>query len=110
MTDILDKLPDEELTDEEHEALLLRSEHAIAPPLSPAARAVLNAYRDADIDDEATAAAVLRAVANELCMKQPFGDTDADAGVFAAHHAIQQSLLAIADELEALRDVDLGEQ
>lgn len=65
MTDILDKLPDEELTEEEHEVLLLRSEHAIAPPLSPAARAVLDAYRDADIDDGATAAAVLRAVADQ---------------------------------------------
>ena len=81
MTDIFDKLPDEELTDEEHEALLLRSEHAIGPPLSPAARAVLDAYRDADIDDAITAAAVLRAVA-----------------LYCKRDRIQ--LLAIADELE----------
>jgi hypothetical protein len=32
--DIFDKLPDEELTEEEHKALLLRSEHAIAPQFS----------------------------------------------------------------------------
>ena len=100
MTDILDKLPDEELTEEEHEALLLRSEHAIGPPLSPAARAVLDAYRDADIDDAITAAAVLRVIAAQLQMDQPLGDTDADAGVFAAHQAICYSILAIADELE----------
>ena len=47
MTDIFDKLPDEELTDEEHEALLLKSEHAIGPPLSPAARAILDAHNNA---------------------------------------------------------------
>jgi len=37
-----DQLMDD-LTNEEHEALLLMSEHAIAPPLSPAAQAVLQA-------------------------------------------------------------------
>jgi hypothetical protein len=45
-------------------------------------------------------AAILRAIADELHMERPLGDTDADAGVFAAHHAIRQRLLAIADELE----------
>jgi hypothetical protein len=34
-------------------------------------------------------------------MEKPLGDTDADAGVFAAHHAIHAQILAIADELEA---------
>ena len=34
--------------------------------LSPAAQAVLNAYRDADIDDAVTAAAVLRAAADQM--------------------------------------------
>ena len=34
----------DDLTNEEHEALLLMSEHAIAAPLSPAAQAVLDAY------------------------------------------------------------------
>ena len=72
---------DYELTDEESEALLLKSEHAILPPLSPAARAVLDAYRDADIDDGATAAAVLRA-----------------AALYCKRDRIQ--LMSIADELE----------
>jgi hypothetical protein len=35
----------EDLTNEEHEALLLMSEHAIAAPLSPAAQAVLHGFR-----------------------------------------------------------------
>jgi hypothetical protein len=104
--DIMDKLPDEELTEEEHEALLLRSEHAIVPPLSPAALAVLNAARQYEINPECysreIAATTLRTAADQICMKRPLGDTDADAGVFAAHHAIQHSLLAIADELEAM--------
>lgn len=72
---------DYELTDEEHEALVLISEHAIAPQLSPAARAVLNAYRDVDIDDAVTAAAVLRA-----------------AALYCKRDRLQ--LLAIASELE----------
>ena len=33
----------DDLTNEEHEALLLMSEHGIAAPLSPAAKAVLDA-------------------------------------------------------------------
>ncbi len=72
---------DYELTDEESEALLLKSEHAILPPLSPAAKSVLDAYRDADIDDGATAAAVLRA-----------------AALYCKRDRIQ--LMSIADELE----------
>ena len=50
--------------------------------LSLAAQAVLNAYRDADIDDRVTAAAVLRVISEMVRMDQPLGDTDADAGVF----------------------------
>jgi len=45
-------------------------------------------------------AAILRAIAAELRMEAPLGDTDADAGVFAAHDAIRQRLLAIAANLE----------
>jgi hypothetical protein len=33
-------------------------------------------------------------------MSEPLGDTDADAGVFAAHHAIHGWLHTIAAELE----------
>lgn len=38
----------------------------MAKQLSGIAQTVLNAYRDADISDEATIAAVLQTVANEL--------------------------------------------
>jgi hypothetical protein len=68
--------------------------------LSSASQAVLDAYQFAPIEDHLTAAAVLRAVADQLLMSEPLGDTDADAGVFAAHHAIRAHLLAIAAELE----------
>ena len=100
MTDILDKLPDEELTEEEHEALLLRSEHAIAPPLSPAARAVLDAannssaYGPEDCLNEARqiAAATLRAAADQVVPEK------------LESYGIRYELLRIADELEALPD------
>jgi len=78
--------------------------------LSPAAQAVLDAFNNRGLssrewhDGKAASlklAAALRTVADQICMKQPLGSTDADAGVFAAHHAISNSFLAIADELEA---------
>jgi hypothetical protein len=50
---------------------------------------------------EPSTAAILRAIAAELHMESPLGDTDADAGVFAAHHAIRQRILQIAAELES---------
>ena len=73
--------------------------------LSPAAQAIASAYDDTPEKDTGNhrylwLAAALRAAADQICMKQPLGSTDADAGVFAAHHAISTSLLAIADELE----------
>jgi hypothetical protein len=83
MTEQNPELEWDELTEEEHEALILISEHAVAPPLSPAARAVLDAYRDADIDDAITAAAVLRA-----------------AALYCKRDRVQ--LMVIADELESL--------
>jgi hypothetical protein len=80
----------DDLTNEEHEALLLMSEHAIAPPLSPAADAVLDAYMancgwlDGPLEkDYRCAAAALRAAA--LYCKR-------DAAI----------LLSIADELESV--------
>lgn len=51
------------LSNEEHEALLLMSEHAIAPPLSPAAQAVLDAFLGAPLCAEVKLAAALRASA-----------------------------------------------
>jgi hypothetical protein len=77
----------EDLTNEEHEALLLMSEHAIAPPLSPAAKAVLDAATQYEINPECysreIAAAALRA-----------------AALYCKRDAV--TLLAIADELEGL--------
>jgi hypothetical protein len=70
--------------------------------LSLAAQAILDAYQFAPIDDHLTAAAILRAIAYQLQLDKPLGDTDADAGVFAAHHAIKAHVLAVADELEQL--------
>jgi len=56
--------------------------------LSPAAQAVLDAYQFAPIEDELTAAAVLRAAANEVCLR--WAELQHPANV----------LNAIADELE----------
>ena len=75
--------------------------------LSPAAQAVLDAYfTHADLlnreaSHEEMIAAALRALADQLRLDLPLGSTDADAGVFAAHHAIRDQFLAIATELEA---------
>jgi hypothetical protein len=43
MTDILDDSYESDLTDEEHERLILMSEHAIAKPLSTEAQKVSEA-------------------------------------------------------------------
>lgn len=92
---------DYELTDEEHEALVLISEHAVVSPLSLAAQAVLNAYRDADINDAVTAAAVLRAVVNQMV---PTDELYARSCCEFTADSIRNALLAIADELEQLGD------
>jgi hypothetical protein len=70
------------LSNEEHERLLLMSEHAIAAPLSPAAQAVLNAAEPCD-ELEGAIAAALRAVAEQVL---PL--------------SARRQLLAMADELE----------
>jgi hypothetical protein len=59
--------------------------------LSPTAQAVLDAYRDADIDDAVTAAAVLRAAATQVT----------PVSTNARQMTIRTKLLNIADELEA---------
>jgi hypothetical protein len=77
--------------------------------LTPAADAVLNAYMancgwlDGLLEKEyRCAAAILRAAADQVQMDRPLGDNDADAGVFAAHHAIRAQFLAIAEELDSV--------
>ncbi len=73
--------------------------------LSPAAQAVLNGFRAVPtLMDGPSIAGALRAAADQMRMDKPLGDTDADAGVFAAHHAIRAHLLAIAAELEGAND------
>ena len=73
--------------------------------LSPAAEALLDAYWEtfnAPLEGaiHRPLAAALRALAEQLRLELPLGDTDADAGVFAAHQAIHSVILAIATELE----------
>jgi hypothetical protein len=75
--------------------------------LSPAAQAVLDAWENewskaSLCHDQRSIAAVLRAAAKLIWMDKPLGDTDADAGVLAAHQAIHERLLLIAVELETL--------
>jgi hypothetical protein len=68
--------------------------------LSPAAQAVLDAYRDADIDDEASVAAVLRAAVILISTDEKLTHLDNEA-----HYAIGYALyplLSIAEELESL--------
>ena len=90
----------ETLTNEEHERLLLMSEHAIAPTLSPAAQAVLDAFLNgyackpscnvAFEADRNGIAAALRAAADQL----GYGDGSGDPIIN------EYELLAIAAELE----------
>jgi hypothetical protein len=98
MTDILDDSYESDLTEEEHERLILMSEHAIAKPLSPAAQAVLAAYRSTHLSINNLAAA-LRAVAQQAedlyCADLVVDDSD--GAVF-----VLRQLMLIADELEAL--------
>ena len=95
------------LSDEEFNALCPQGEHAPGPePLSPAAEAVMDAVFDHwpggynHPGKPRCVAAALRALADQLRLELPLGDTDADAGVFATHQAIYRYLRAIATELE----------
>lgn len=92
MTDTLNNFCDDELTDEEHEALMLKSEHAVAPPLSPAASAVLKAANKYATQawSGATYERHIRGVANSLRA----------AALYCKRDRVQ--LMAIADELENL--------
>ena len=97
------------LSNEEHGRLLLMSEQAIAPPLSPAARAVLNAategFWSSSLSSEGNgAAAVLRAVADQVVppsLEAEFYDRNPSLTLQKAME-IRSELLAIANELEGL--------
>ena len=108
-----DQLMDD-LSNEEHEVLLLMSEHGIAAPLSPAADAVLDAaikgfWRSSFNSEGNGAAAALRAAADQVVplREAPRIRYDAKRPTVEWHiwNACQQSrfrLLAIAAELEDL--------
>jgi hypothetical protein len=89
----------DDLTNEEHEALLLMSEHGIAAPLSPAADAVLDAWTASENGvylegDPERLAAALRAAADQ------FKSVEAMPGA----PFCRNKLLAIANELEHIND------
>ena len=97
------------LSNEEHERLLLMSEHAIAPPLSPAAQAVLNAategFWSSSLSSEGNgAAAVLRAAADQVVpqRRKPMYTDSSEESTWSAQQDAREELLAIADELEGL--------
>ena len=100
----------DDLTNEEHEALLLMSEHAIAAPLSPAAQAVLDAWTASENGvylegDPERLAAVLRAAADQVVPTEiDLPPIAPDLGHFRQHERrlTRQRLLAIAAELEGL--------
>ena len=82
------------------------TDHFVEVPkkvLSPAAEAIWAAFNKDEAGifvDYGELAAALRALADQLRLELPLGDTDADAGVFAAHQAITATILTIATELE----------
>ena len=96
-----DQLMDD-LSNEEHEVLLLMSEHGIAAPLSPAAQAVLDAFFTGDWEDEplhANIAAALRAAADQVV---PVPRLPHDSCCDVSASAIRAELMAIAAKLEGL--------
>jgi hypothetical protein len=115
MIDILDDSYESDLTEEEHEQLILISEHAIAKPLSPAAKAVLDAAftladnLDREVTETEIIAAALRAAADQVVPWQP-EPTEESVGptinfgyawaLFSKANDVRQELLVIADELE----------
>jgi hypothetical protein len=102
------------LSDAEFNLLCPQGEHAPGPqPLSPAAQAVLCAYRDLswtpDEEDngkyykfshKAGMAAALRAAANQVVPKTRAVDSDLDYGAWEQQQRTRAEILAIADELE----------
>lgn len=111
MSDILDDSYESDLTDEEHEQLILMSEHAIAPPLSPEARKVFEAFnsRFEWVEDGvpgpqlSAIAAAFRAAVDQVvppALEEEYRDRN-QALPLKKMVEIRQKLNAIADELEA---------
>jgi hypothetical protein len=101
MTNILDDSYESDLTEEEHERLILMSEHAIAKPISPATQAVLDAFRSSHTGQGCLAAA-LRAAADQAAPEKQLEDI---AYIHESYVDGMRDALAcieiIADELEA---------
>ena len=95
MIDILDESYESDLTEEESERLLLMSEHAVAKPLSPAAQAVLRAYRSSHLTINNLAAALRAAAIHLYCEEY-----ETCGGASYALMIEQEDLLALAAELE----------
>ena len=94
----------ENISNEEHERLLLLCGHGIGDPLSPAAQAVLNAAMQYEINPECysrdIAAAALRAAAEKIEELYCESDVDSSEGVVFA----LRQLVLIASELEGASD------
>lgn len=94
------------LSNEEHEHLLLMSEHAIEPPLSPAAQAVLDAategFWSSSFSSEGNGAAAVLRAAVKYTKKQKVLRTLGVPMVKSPVYCLESALLAIADELEGL--------
>jgi hypothetical protein len=95
----------ENISNEEHERLLLLCGHGTGPALSFAAQAVLDAAINVaeSPDAEAIAAAALRAAADQVIPEVPLALLGSDYQAIALQEA-RAELLAIADELEGACD------
>lgn len=96
----------DDLSNEEHEALLLMCGHAVGPPLSPAAKAVLDAFTGNDTIHglhliTPRLAAVLRAAADQLLAATWEGAIPANTTHMLGINWSRDALHAIANELEA---------
>ena len=110
MTDILDDTYESDLTDEEHERLILMSEHAIAKPLSTEARKVFEAFNSKFdwVEDGVPGpqfnaiAAALRAAVNEVAPEKTIEDIDyVHQSYVVGYKDALYEILIIANELEA---------
>jgi hypothetical protein len=96
MTAILDDSYESDLTEEEHERLILMSEHAIAKPLSSAAYEVVRAAHAVDWVNTKALAAALRAAADQVVPVPINAQTSEEHWALLG---VKNRLLAIADEL-----------
>jgi hypothetical protein len=110
LTDILDDSYESDLTDEEHERLILMSEHAIAKPLSTEARKVFEAFNSKFdwVEDGVPGpqfnaiAAALRAAVNEVAPEKTIEDIDyVHQSYVDGYKDALYEILIIANELEA---------